>query len=214
MSLKGKNKKFFSYKNQDRQNSNFMYKDFEKSDSYHSNFAHSNFNFVSFRAAKMKFCNFSQSTFIGSEFVGTNLRGSRFYNAYFKNTIFNATILDKTIFNGAKFEECYCLNTNTTQLNKVLLNNRGIKFFDSYPKPDIFSSNLLNIIEALRANAIIRRSCVLHLKEGKINTLSVYILTQHFSEDSLIAMLPMIAQNITIQFHTLSYLEKKLQTFL
>ena len=38
MSLEGKNRKVFSYNNEDRRGSNFMYKDFEKCNSYHTNF--------------------------------------------------------------------------------------------------------------------------------------------------------------------------------
>lgn len=43
MSLKGKNRAIFSYNNVDRNESNFVYKDFEKTRSYHSSFVGAKF---------------------------------------------------------------------------------------------------------------------------------------------------------------------------
>lgn len=74
MSLKGKNRALFSYKNTARIESNFQYKDFEKTKSYNTNFSKATFKGVSFRAAHMKFCNFSSCHFYDDDFVGTNLR--------------------------------------------------------------------------------------------------------------------------------------------
>ena len=95
VSLKGKNRAIFSYNNVDRNESNFMYKDFEKTRSYHSSFVGAKFTGTSFRAAHMKYCNFSTYVFQDSDFVGTNLRGSVFSGAYFKDCIFVASVLDK-----------------------------------------------------------------------------------------------------------------------
>lgn len=50
MSLKGKNRAFFSYNNYERVGSQFIFKDFEKTKSYHTNFSTSSFKGVSFRA--------------------------------------------------------------------------------------------------------------------------------------------------------------------
>lgn len=81
MSLKGKNRKIYSYINQSRRGSNFRYKDFEKTNSYHTDFGQANFSCVSLRSAHMKYCNFNGALFNGTEFVGTNLRGSSFNGA-------------------------------------------------------------------------------------------------------------------------------------
>ena len=58
VSLKGKNRAIFSYNNVERNESNFVYKDFEKTRSYHSSFVGAKFTGISFRAAHMKYCNF------------------------------------------------------------------------------------------------------------------------------------------------------------
>lgn len=88
MSLVGKNRAVFSYNNVTKQNSNFMYKDFEKTKSYHTNFENAHFAGTSLRAAHMKYCNFTNCVFTGTEFIGTNLRGSKFICAKFIDCIF------------------------------------------------------------------------------------------------------------------------------
>lgn len=211
MSLEGKNRKIFSYNNEDRCNRNFMYKDFEKTNSYNSSFRQANFNFSSLRGAKMKFCDFSGASFVGSEFVGTNFRGSNFSGAYFKESIFCCTVLDKAIFENAKFENCYFVGTGISKTRKFPLDCAGITFLHSLPSADTFSDELLQVVEELRSNDIIRRSHTLHLKKGKVNTLSLHILSQSYSEDDLIALLPQIPQHLTTQFYTLSYLKNLLK---
>lgn len=211
MSLEGKNRKIYSYNNVDRSDNNFMYKDFEKTNSYNSSFRKANFNFTSFRGAKMKFCDFSEASFIGSEFVGTNLRGSNFSGAYFQDAIFCVTVLDKAIFKNAKFENCFFVSTGISRTKNFPSECDGIIFLDSYPSTDIFSNELLQIVEGLRSNDIIRRSHTLHLKKGKVNTLSLHILLQSYSEDDLISMLPQVPQRLTTQFYTLSYLRNLLK---
>lgn len=211
MSLEGKNRKVFSYNNEDRRGSNFMYKNFEKCNSYHTNFCDTNFNYASLRGAKMKYCNFSGASFVGTEFVGTNLRGSNFCNAHFEDAIFNATVLDNTIFKNATFQNCYFINTGIGKAKCFPENSSGITFFSLYPATENFSEKLIQIVESLRENDIIRRSHTLHLKGGKINTLSLFILIQSFSEEDLIARLPKIPNLLTGQFYTLSYLERLLK---
>lgn len=210
MSCVGKNRAIFSYKSADRKKSNFMYKDFEKSESYCSDFSECNFNYATLRAAKLKFCNFNNSTFIGTEFIGTNLRGSSFKNSVFKDTIFNATQFDKADFYGATFDNVYFLCSNMNSAKNLNIDTSNVTILTKMPDVKEFSSELLDITEKLRDNDIIRRSKVLHLKKKKINTLSLSILKLDFSEDILIKGLPLLANKITVQFYTISYLKKQL----
>lgn len=210
MSLAGKNKKVFSYNNADKSQSNFMYKNLEKTNSYHSNFQRAIFIYATLRGAKMKYCNFSGASFVGSEFVGTNFRGSNFSGAYFKNAIFWCTILDKTEFENAIFEDCYFITTGISSARNFPADSTGITFFNSLPPIDSFSTELIHVVEEMRSNDIIRRSHTLHLKQGKINTLSLFILLKTFSEDDLIAKLPKLSSKVTSQFYTFSYLKKQL----
>lgn len=211
MSLVGKNRKVFSYNNEDRNNSNFMYKNFEKANSYHSSFQKANFNYATFRAAKMKYCNFSQSSFVGTEFIGSNLRGSNFDGATFKDAIFTSAVLDKTSFVNASFENCFFLGTKASNVKGLDPKCPGISFLKTYPAQENFSEELLYIVELLRDNDIIRRSHTLHLKEGKINTLTLLVLKQSFSEEELIKYLPLVPKHLTSDFYTASYLVKLLK---
>ena len=85
MSLVGKNRALFRYKNDDRSGSTFQYKDFEKTKSYNSKFVHAKFIGTSLRAAHMKYCNFDNCLFDQVDFVGANMRGSSFIGARCKN---------------------------------------------------------------------------------------------------------------------------------
>lgn len=212
MSLKGKNRAVFSYNNIDKSNSNFMYKNFDKSNSYASRFCKCNFNYTSLRGAKFKYCNFNSATFIGTEFVGTNLRGSLFKNATFEDTIFNSANLDKTNFDGATFKNVYFLCTNVENIKhyKNIINNAQVTIMNKMPKDEEFSDELLKVVKGLREHDIIRRSHVLHLKNKRINTLSLYILKLYFTEEELIKYIPIFAKQVTNQFYTLSYLKKYL----
>lgn len=210
MSLVGKNRKIYSYNNVDRRSSNFTYKDFEKSCSYHSNFSGCNFTAASLRAAKFKFCSFYGALFSQTEFIGTNLRGCNFSKAVFVDAIFNAAVLDRANFSGATFQNTIFLNTGISTAKNFPENVNGIIWLPGMPAYSEFSSDLLNATESLRSNDVIRRSNVLHLKRGKINTLSLYILRQTFSEEELIKAFSALPDHITTQFHTVSYLKKLL----
>ena len=210
MSLVGKNRKIYSYNNIDKNGSNFAYKDFEKSCSYRSNFSGCNFTGASLRAAKFKFCSFFNACFDQTEFIGTNLRGCNFSKAVFIDAIFNSAVLDHTNFSGSTFQNTIFLNTSLSTAQNFPEDKSGIIFLAGMPAYSDFSSDLLEVTEQLRNNDIVRRSNVLHLKRGKINTLSLYILCQTFSEDELIKAFSVLPEHITTQFHTVSYLKKLL----
>jgi len=211
MSLIGKNRAIFSYNGKDRSESKFINKDFEKTKSYRSIFKNADFSGTSLRAAHMKFCNFDNATFVGTEFIGTNLRGSTFRRAKFVDAIFAATVLDSTDFSGATFEKCYFIGTSFKSAKKVPSETDGITFMTSMPTTDLFSKNLIDAVESLRSNDIIRKSHTLHGKEGKLNTLSLMLLKNDYSETDLISLLSFAPHVITTQFYTLSYLRKLLK---
>lgn len=211
MSLVGKNRAIFSYNNVGRNDSNFMYKDFEKTRSYHSSFVNAKFTETSFRAAHMKYCNFSNCVFQGVDFVGTNLRGSVFSDAYFKDCIFVASVLDKANFRNATFENCYLVATGIKTAKNLPSDIEGLMILSSRPSQDSVSDALQIEIEKLRDNDLIRRSNTLHGKKGKINTLTIMILQKNYTEEELIRYLPMLPQYISSQFYTISYLNAMLK---
>ncbi len=211
MSVVGKNRNPLSYKNKDRRQSNFMYKDFSKSSSINSNFSECNFRFISFRGAKFKYCEFDRALFDGSEFIGTNLRGSHFSNAIFKDVIFNGAVLDKSNFTEAKFSNTIFYNTSINTAKGISKNTDGIIVFEKAISEDQFSKELITIIQDLRKNDYIRRSRTLHLKEGKVNTLYLMLLLHDFEEQPLIEGLRMLPNLISKPFYTLSYIKNILR---
>lgn len=211
MSLKGKNRNLFSYNNADRKNSHFMYKDFEKTKSYHTDFSKAAFTGTSLRAAQLKYCSFSGAIFSDVDFVGTNLRGSSFKGATFVRCLFQGVVLDKTSFLDAKFKDCYFVGTNFNKARKKPDNTNGIEFIPSAPLQEAISPDLRDIVEELRKNDIIRRSSVLHCKNGRINTVSIYILKKDYTEEQLIALFPLLPDFVSTQFYTLSYVRQLLK---
>lgn len=207
MSLIGKNRKVYSYNNQIRRESNFQYKDFEKVKCYHTDFGKAIFSGASLRAAHMKFCNFNGALFNGTEFVGTNLRGSSFKGASFINAIFQGVVLDKTDFTGATFENCLFIGARTNGVKGLDCVQQGITVINKVPAKEDLSPQLVEVIENLRENDIIRKSHTLHGKNNSINTVYVNELMKEYSEQELIELFPHIEEHITTQFYTLSYLK-------
>ncbi|MHC1748789.1 MAG: pentapeptide repeat-containing protein [Cellulosilyticaceae bacterium] len=186
------------------------YKDFDKSHSYNTNFNHCIFDYASLRGASLKSCSFRDSSFIGTEFIGTNLNRSVFKNAFFQDAIFYSTILTQADFENATFKNTYFLSTNPYSAKKLYPHLPGTIFLSAPPPIQDFNIVLIATIQSLRQNDILRRSGVLHQKKCRVNTLSLLILLNHFSQDELIQGLPIIANTLTTQFHTLSYLINQL----
>ena len=207
MSLAGKNRKLFSYNNESRRESSFLYKDFEKTKSYHTDFGKAIFSYASLRAASMKFCNFNGAIFNGTEFVGTNLRGSSFKGASFKDAIFISTTLDKTDFTGAIFDNCIFCGTKIDGVKGLDSTAVGINIITEKPSVNEFSAELIDVIQKLRSNDTIRKSHTLHTKKNGINTIYLSDLLKEYTEEELIKMLPQVERFISTQFYTLSYLK-------
>ena len=133
MSLVGKNRKLFSYKNEDRKQRHYMYKDFEKTKSYKTDFSYSSFTGVSLRAAQMKYCNFNHVCFSGVDFIGTNLCGSTFKGASFSDCIFSSTKLKHTSFTDSVFQNCYFIGIGIASAKGLYRDTEGITFLDRMP---------------------------------------------------------------------------------
>lgn len=204
MTLEGKNKKSFSYTNHDVREKKFINKDFNKSASYHSNFSQTEFINTSFLATKFKFSSFYGTVFKNCVVTGTLFRGCNLQNSVFENCIIRSSVFDKCKLKGAKFIKCY---VNPSQFKKY----PDLDFSSCYiiePKTSMFSAELLETIESLREHDLIRRSCIFHLKKGKLNLISVMALVDKFGEKDLIELLPLLPTVLTNQFYTISYIEK------
>ena len=174
----------FHYNNIEKKDKNFMYKNFKRSNCYNCNFSNSNFNFATFRGAHFKTCSFMKGSFEGTEFIGTNLKNSKFKNAKFKNAIFEGANLDEIKNFNAEVE--------------------GVRIFEGMPEINI-SSELEEALKNLMENKFVKNSRIFDTKEGNINTLTLMILKENFSEEELIKGFNEIKLQIDRDFYTISY---------
>lgn len=180
----------FHYNNIEKKDKIFMYKNFKRSNCYNCNFANSNFNFATFRGAHFKTCSFINGSFEGTEFIGTNLKNSKFKNAKFKNTIFLGCKLEKT-----------------KNLNREL---KEVRILDEMPEINL-SNELKSSLENFMENKYVKSSRIFDTKDGGINTLTVMILLENFSENELIEGFSKIKSKIERDFYTISYIIKMIQ---
>lgn len=198
--------KFFSYKGEERTDRNFLYKDFNKSDSIHSRFTRSNFSFVNFNKASMKYCGFNGATFVGSEFKHAKLTGSRFNGAVFKDTLFYHTKLERASFHGATFDNVIFFGTSIRNVRGLSPDTPGIRIIITPPKLEL-SKDLKEAIDLALCNVHIKESETLRFrKQQRDNTINLMLLQERFAEADLIHGLKIARNKINKGFHTLSYL--------
>lgn len=210
MSLLAPNKKVFSYKLANRRGSDFTYKNFTKTSSYKSNFSCCNFTGATLRSASFKFCSFNKAVFNQTEFIGTRLRGCKCNGARFSDTVFYQAELRGSDFKNAHFKNTFFVCTGISKARNFPEGTDGIIWMDKMPDVSEFSSELIDAAEKLRANDYIRRSRVLCLKRDRINTLTLSILKQQFTDEELIRAFSVLPDHIHSQFYTVSYLKKLL----
>ncbi len=206
MSLKAKNKYIFSYNNKEINGSKYINKDFEKTNSYCSKFIGAQFINTTLRAAKFKYCTFIDCKFINCLIIGTNFKGSKFEKVFFEKCIISSCPMNKTNISDTVVKDCYIIG----QKNIKGITNNNSTIIDNYPTSDFISNELYSVIESLRSNDIIRRSQILHCKKKKLNTISIKILLEKFTEEELIKYLKELPNSLTTQFYTVSYIEKML----
>lgn len=205
---KVKHNKLFSYKNEERRNRDFTYKNFAKSDSYNSIFTLSNFSFVNFDQVSMKYCGFNGALFCGSEFKNSNLRGSRFIGAVFKDTIFYNTKLHNVNFKNAKFENVIFISTSVRESKFISNSTPGITFYNSVPEIGM-KLEFKEAIDCTNNNIYIKKSEILFYKKAKkLNSINIIRLLNEFSESELTEGLIAASKEINKDFFTLSYLTK------
>ncbi len=204
MSLQGKNKKPFSYINKIVLNKYFQNKDFNKTSSHQSNFSNSTFENTSFIDAKFKFSALYGVKYKGCVITGSHFKKCNLENAIFEECVIRATVFEKCKLKGVSFINCYLeLGQLKNYPNLSFINCKT----DVYTR-EMFSPQLLDIVEELRTNIFIRRSMVLVIKNNKINLLALKKLVDHFTEERLLDLLPMLPNHIKNQFYTVSYIEK------
>ena len=195
----------FHYNNIEKKDKNFMYKNFKRSNCYNCNFSNSNFNFATFRGAHFKTCSFMNGTFEGTEFIGTNLKNSKFKNAKFKNAIFEGANLDGTDFKDARFDNTIFLGCKLEKTKNFNSEITGVRVFDKMPEIEM-TPELENSLKSLMENKFVKDSRIFDTKEGGVNTLTIMILLENFTEEELIKGFNEIKSQIDRDFYTISYI--------
>ncbi len=195
----------FNYNNADKKKKNFMYANLEKSNCYKCDFGESNFDYASFRGAHFKSSNFNKCSFKWTEFVGTNFKNSSMRSAIFENAIFDSVKLEGVSFKGAVFNNTIFVNTDMSQAQDLNLQSAGLKILNEMPTINI-SDELTDIILTAMKNPFIKKARVLDTREGVINTLSLSILLNIFSEEELTSGLKEFTEKVDREFYTLSYI--------
>lgn len=200
----------FYYDNAEKTNKNFIYKNLRRSKCYNCNFSNSNFDYASLRGAHFKKCNFFRCSFKGSEFIGSNLKGCKFREAKFEDTVFEGANLDSVDFKDAKFKNTIFVNCDISKAKNINENDKNVRVFDSMPELDI-DPDLEQLILKVMENEFIKKSRIFDTKDGKINTLTLMILSEKFDKETLMEGLHYIRYEIDRDFHTLSYIIRLIQ---
>lgn len=200
----------FYYDNAEKTNKNFIYKNLKRSKCYNCNFSNSHFDYASLRGAHFKKCNFFRCSFKGAEFIGSNLKGCKFREAKFEDTIFEGANLDSVDFRDAEFKNTIFVGCDLSKAKSISENQKGIRVFDEMPELEV-SEELEKLVLSLMENEFIRKSRVFDTKDGKINTLTLMILSEKFDQAALIEGLNYIKYEIQRDFYTLSYIIRLIQ---
>ncbi len=141
---------------------------------YKAVFSQVKFYNINFKGAVFSNCSFKNASFLNVEFLGTNLKSSNFTGAIFKNCIFSATLLKKSNFKGAKFENCIFINTNfKVAKNLNIENSNNLYLNHNLPNLD---SELISLFNKYRFHPKLHNYRVLHLKGGKLNSITINLL--------------------------------------
>lgn len=142
---------------------------------------------VNFKGAILTKCSFKKAKFSGVDFHGTNVRKSNFSGAKFNRCLFVNALLYEANFKGCTFANCVFVNTNIQRAKNIQLDDSN-ELLKRYPELEI-SPSLKDALDQLRDNKYISNSRVLHLKGGKINQLTIKLLSERFSEAELLEKL-------------------------
>jgi len=191
----------------DKKKKSFMYQNLQKSKCYNTDFSSSNFDYTCFRGAHMKSCQFNACTFKGAEFIGANLKDSLFKEAIFEYTVFEGAKLEGVDFKGAKFTHTFIVGSEIDKALNLNITDDGLKIMPEMPVLDI-DEKLLLAFEKLMINPYVKKARVLDTKDKTLNTVSVMILLELFSEETLIRTFEELHSHLDRDFYTLSYLIK------
>ncbi|QUI71924.1 pentapeptide repeat-containing protein [Pseudoalteromonas sp. M8] len=179
---------------------NIRNKFYSKAQCFRANFSNASFVNVNFKGAILTSSNFKNAEFSQVEFLGSNLKKSNFTNAKFKYCVFSAALLKKSNFKGSTFENCIFVNTNVNVAKNMIISDSN-RFFPQRPLP-VVSASTISLLEELRFHPKIQNSRVLHLKGGKLNSLTLFSLLERLGEEKLVIGLKKLNGNLPYRIVT------------
>nr|WP_238486393.1 pentapeptide repeat-containing protein [Motilimonas eburnea] len=162
---------------------NIRNKFYSKAQCFRANFSNTSLVNVNFKGATLTKCSFKNAEFSHVEFLGSNLKKSNFTNAKFKHCVFSAALLKKSNFKGCTFKNCIFVNTNVNVAKNMNI-GEGNRFYSQHPSP-VLSGSTMKLFDEMRFHPKIHNSRVLHLKSGKLNSLTLFSLLERLGEDKV-----------------------------
>lgn len=141
------------------------------------------FLYLNFRGSHFKDTNFTAATIKGCDFWGASFNKCNFKNAHISDCVFMACKFKDCNFDGAKMEYTTIVNTNLSECKKIEFEKR-VDILKQYPECQL-EQELIDSLEKLKENSIIRKYKLLHLPGNKYNKLNLYLLQKKFTEQEL-----------------------------
>lgn len=164
---------------------------------------------VNFRGSRLRSMTFKSSKFILCDFSGVIFNKSRFKKTTFKKCVFYASIFRNAKFQDCKFEDCFFINTNRTPLAQCeFIRCSNYSYYDLIIPPTASMD-----LEFIKNNKIFKINRLLHLKGGKINNSTIFIITNYMNyQDFLKKLNILFEQDKLNKIYTTMKLLESLQT--
>ena len=138
---------------------------------------------MNFRGSHFKKVDFSHATISGCDFRGASFNKCNFHNAHITDSVFMGCRFTNCVFDDANVEYTTVVNTNLAGCRNIVL-GKNTEVLSKYPNVDV-TSELEEVLNALRNNVNIRKYKLLHLPGNKFNHLNIYLLQKKFSLEEL-----------------------------
>ena len=145
------------------------------------------FDYLNFRGSHFKKVDFSHATISGCDFWGASFNKCNFHNAHITDSVFMGCRFTNCVFDDANVEYTTVVNTNLAGCRNIVL-GKNTEVLSKYPNVDV-TSELEEVLNALRNNVNIRKYKLLHLPGNKFNYLNIYLLQKKFSLEELSKLL-------------------------
>lgn len=145
---------------------------------------------VNFRGSRLRKIKFNSCKFILCDFYGVILNKGAFSNVFFRKCIFYASIFRDIKFKNCQFDNCIFINMNT----QLLMDCKMVDCLE-------FSYYDLKILDDInfdfcftRKYSIFQKNRILHLKGGRINLATVFLVLQYMSYEEFILKLKYLCE--------------------